>query len=136
MTRPLAVTAAIVATLGGCLLQAGSASAERVAWSLSVGGPGYVVNVGQPGFWGGGAAVYGPRHPGAWRAWHRPAFAPVRPWPVAYAAPLPQPVVYLAPVGYPAPFVIAPVVRMPVVVPHRAVVPAPILLAPPPHHRR
>ena len=135
MTRPLEVTVAIVATVGSCLLQANSASAERVAWGLSVGGPGYAINVGQPGFWGGSAVVYGPRHPVAWRAWHRPAFVSAPPWPVVYAAPLPQSVAYLPPVGYPAPFVIAPVVRAPVVVPRRVMVPAPLLMAPP-HHRR
>jgi hypothetical protein len=133
MTRPLAVTVAIVATLGSCLLQASTASAERVAWNLSIGGPGSAVNVGEPGYWSGRAGVHGPRHPGAWRPWHRPAFASASPWPVVYAAPLPQSVAYLPLVGYPAPFVIAPVLRVPVFVPRRVVVPAPLLLAPPQH---
>jgi hypothetical protein len=138
MTRPLAVTVAIVATLGSCLLQASTASAERVAWNLSVGGPGYAINVGQPGFRGGNAAVLGPRHPGAWRPWHRPAYVPMLPAPFVYvAAPMPAVVGFL-PVTYPAPYMLAPLRMIPTYAPRRVVVAAPIMAPPimaPPRHR-
>jgi hypothetical protein len=133
MNRRIAITAAVVATLGSCLLQAGPASAERVAWNLSIGGPGYGINVGAPGYWGGAPAYRGPRPYNAWRPWYGSGYATVLPAPVVYPAPLPATIGYLPPVVYPAPYAVAPLRPYPYYAPYRAVVPVPRW--PAPHHR-
>ena len=103
-------------TLGSTLLAATAAfvpavQAGNVAWGVSVGGPGFTVVAGQPG-WSGGRAWFGPPlrpfAPFVYRPWLRPvpivapiAFAPAPvfvPWvaprrvivvrqPVRFAAP-------------------------------------------------
>lgn len=90
---------------GGALLAASAALAPlahagNVAWGVSVGGPGFAVTAGQPG-WYGGRVGFGP----AWRP-----FAPVvyRPW------------LRPAPVG--APWVFAPPAVTPWIAPRRVVV--------------
>lgn len=134
MNRRIALTAAVVVTLGSWLLPAATASAQRVAWNLSLGGPGYALNVGAPGYWGGPVGYRGFGQPGPWRPWYRPAFAPFVPAPVVYAvAPVPVAVAWLPPVAYPALYRVAPVRVLPRYAPRRVVVAAPIML--PPRHR-
>ena len=58
-------------------LAAAPASAGNVAWSVSVGGPGFVVNAGGPAYWGT------PLTRPAVRRAHRPYYAA----PIVYAAP-------------------------------------------------
>jgi hypothetical protein len=132
MNRRIAVTAAIVATVGSCLLQTGAANAESVAWNLSIGGPGYGISVGQPGYWGGAPAYRGPRHHNTWRPWYGSGYTAVLPAPVIYPAPLAAPVGYLPPVVYPAPYAVAPVRPLPYYAPYRIVAPVP-RWSPPPH---
>ncbi len=89
-SRRTAVIASIAAVLVIGAAFAPGASASNVAWGVSVGGPGFVVSAGQPGYW------HGYRGYGYYRPWHRP-FAPIvyAPPPVVYPyAPRP---VYVAP---------------------------------------
>ncbi len=91
MFHRLATIAALAATLAAGLALSSPAAAGNIAWSVSVGGPGFAITAGEPGYaYGGYAYGYGPgaRHP-------------YRPY---YAAPV-LPVVYRAPVVYPAPVV-------------------------------
>ncbi len=104
--RRSALVAAIA--LGGAALSL-PASAGDVAWSVSVGGPGFAINAGQPAF--------GP----AWR----PAFRPV-------ARRFVRPVV-LRPVGFrPAGFRPVVVARPAWVAPRVVVAPRPVYFAPRP----
>jgi hypothetical protein len=101
MKRIAAVTAA-AAVLVGAAAFAPVASANNVAWSVSIGAPGVAVTAGYPGYWGGYRYGYG--H-GYYRNWHRPVI--VAP-PVVYPAPVyvaPPPVVVAPPPVYgpPAP---------------------------------
>lgn len=84
MLRRKALIAAVGATLAvGATAFAPAAHADRVAFNLSIGGPGYGVTVGNAPYY------YGHRyHRHGWR----PAYVPA---PVYYA---PPPVVYRAPV--------------------------------------
>ena len=104
--RRNALTAVVAtAALSAAALFAPAASAgSDVAWSLSFGGPGYAVNVGQPAYGGYYGAPYRPYYRPvvvAPRVYYRPApvvYRPVvvAPRPVYYA---PAPVVY-GPRGY------------------------------------
>jgi hypothetical protein len=100
------VTAAAAALVAGAVAFAPTASASNVAWSVSVGGPGFAVTAGQP-YWGGyGYGYHGYRHGyrhGYYRPWVRPVV--VAP-PVVYPAPVyvaPRPVYVAPPVYAPAP---------------------------------
>jgi len=78
-----------------------AAQAGNVAWGVSVGGPGFTLAAGQPG-WSGGRVWFGP---------------PLRPWaPVVY-----RPWVQPWPIAAPGAFAPAPVV-VPWVAPRRVVV--------------
>ena len=96
------ITAAVaaIALAGGLSLAAGTASAGNVAWSVSIGGPGYAVTAGAPyrgypGYWGG---YYARPYVPVARPYYRPYY------PVVYA----PPIVYPAPVVYPPPYYVAP----------------------------
>ena len=87
----VAATAAFVPT----------AEAGNVAWGVSVGGPGFNVVAGQPG-WSGGRAWFGPPlrpfAPFAYRPWLRPVprVAPISIAPIAFA-PVPVVLPWVAP---------------------------------------
>ena len=96
MKRIAAVTA-VAAALAASMAYAPAASASNVAWNVTIGGPGFAVSAGQPGYWRGG---YGYRvgYGGWYRPWYRPA-API------YVAPrpvyvVPRPVFVPRPVYY------------------------------------
>jgi hypothetical protein len=98
-SRRIAVITALAAALAGGAAYAPAAAANNVAWSVSVGGPGFAVSAGQP-YWGGYRGYgYGYGY-GYHRPWHRPV-VPVA-YPYGYVAPRP---VYVVPrpVYYPAP---------------------------------
>jgi hypothetical protein len=107
MKRRAASVIALCSTLlAAAAIIVPTAQAGNVAWGVSVGGPGFSVVAGQPG-WSGGRAWFGPPL--------RP-FAPVvyRPWlrPVPIVAPI-----SFAPIGFaPAPVVV------PWVAPRRVIV--------------
>jgi len=86
MLRRITFVTALAAALVGSAAFAPFASANNVAWGVAVGGPGFVVSAGQPGYWGGYRYGYGYH-----RHWYRPA--PVV-YPYGYVAPR---VVYVAP---------------------------------------
>lgn len=116
MKRTHILAAAFAATLvAAAALAPGTSSASNVAWSVSIGGPGFAVSAGQPAYVD--APIVGAPFRPHWRpAFRRVAVAPplvVRPW---LAAP--------APVFVPRPVFVAPA---PVLVgPRRVVVvPAP-----------
>jgi hypothetical protein len=90
MMRRILVASSLIGTLVLGLAAAPAASANNVAWSVSIGGPGYVVSAGQPAYWGP-RPYYG----------YRPAY--VAP-PVYY----PAPVVYSYPRPYYRPYYVAP----------------------------
>lgn len=99
-SRRTALVATLAALFAGSLAFVPAASASNVAWSVSVGGPGYVVSAGQPGYWGGyrGYGVgYGYPY---YRPHYRPYYRPVAP--VVYSAPV-LPYAYAAPSAYIAP---------------------------------
>lgn len=105
--RALFSTVLGTAALGAAALFAPAASAgSDIAWSLSIGGPGYGLNVGQPAFGGYYGAPYRPYYRPVVVAppvYYRPppvVYRPVvvAPRPVYYA---PAPVVY-GPRGYAA----------------------------------
>jgi len=99
-SRRIALMTALTAALAVGGAYAPAASANNVAWSVSVGGPGFAVSAGQP-YWGGYRGYgYGYRY-GYYRPWYRPV-APVV-YPYGYVAPapvyaVPRPVYYPAPV--------------------------------------
>ncbi|MCC7218066.1 MAG: hypothetical protein IT517_14915 [Burkholderiales bacterium] len=113
MKRPHILVAAIGAAFAAIALTPVPAVAGNVAWSVSIGGPGFAISAGQPGFVG--APWTGrPAH-----AHWRPAFRPgvvarpvvVAPWLAPIAAPglVPRPVfVPRAVVVRPAPVPVAP----------------------------
>ena len=92
------------------LFPTAAAAGGNVAWSVSVGGPGFGVTAGQPGNAGAPYRPYYRPHfrpyyrsvviapPVAWRPWYAPVVGPV-----PYGAYAPQPVVH-----GPAPVVVAP----------------------------
>ena len=99
--RTISTTAIGASLLVAATAFAPAAHAGNVAWSVSVGGPGFAVAAGQPGY---GGAYYGNRYYGApyrpyYRSWYRPV------------AVLPPPPVVL-PYYAPAPVVVAPAARV------------------------
>jgi hypothetical protein len=111
MIRNSILALAGTALLGAAALFPSPASAGgNVAWSVSVGGPGFAVTAGEPGYFGAPYRPYyrphfRPSHrpvviapPVAYRPWYGPAFGPV-----PYRVYAPQPVVY-----GPAPVVVGP----------------------------
>lgn len=82
-----------------------TAQAGNVAWGVSVGGPGFQVSAGQPGYYGGGGYYGAPYRPMA-RPYYRPYYPATfraavvvpplffAPPPVAYPYYLPAPAVY------------------------------------------
>lgn len=100
-SRRIALTTALAATLATGVAFTPAASANNVAWSVSIGAPGFAVSAGQP-YWGG----YRGYGYGYGYGYHRPWYRPVAPviYPYGYVAPRP---VYVAPrpVYYPAPVV-------------------------------
>lgn len=111
MIRTRVFAAAATALIGAAALFPSVASAGgNVAWSVSVGGPGFAVTAGEPGFVG---APYVPYHRPHFRPYYRPfVIAPrvaFRPWygpvvsPVPYRAHAPRLVAY-----GPPPVVVAP----------------------------
>ena len=103
------VAALGTAAVGAAALFSTAASAGgNVAWSVSVGAPGFAVSAGQPAYYG---APYRPYY----RPYYRPAPVVYRPYyyaprPVYYA---PRPVYYAPPVVYTQPYYPAPVVPVP-----------------------
>jgi hypothetical protein len=105
MNRRIAMSTALCTTL----LAAGAfavpnAQAGNVAWGVSIGGPGFSVAAGQPGYYGGRGYYGAPYRPVA-RPYYRPYYAaPYRPVVVAPALAYAPPVVYPyyapAPVAY------------------------------------
>jgi hypothetical protein len=109
MNRRLLSTVAASGALLAAAAFIPTAQAGNVAWSVSVGGPGFAVSAGQPGYYGSpylrpvarpyyrpwyGAAVVVPPV-----AYVRPrVIYPYYPAPVVYA---PRPIVYAQPYGYP-----------------------------------
>ena len=94
MIRRTATVLTSAAAVCAALAFAPAATAGNVAWNVSVGGPGFAVSAGQPGYWGVNAWRPGVAAP-YYRPWHRPVVAA----PLAY----PVPVAYPAPVLYPRP---------------------------------
>lgn len=100
--RKITAAIAAAAVAGGLSLSAGTASASNVAWSVSIGGPGYAVTAGAPyrsypAYWGG---YYARPYVPVVRPYYRPYY------PVVYAPPVVYPrVVYRAPY-YAAPRVV------------------------------
>jgi len=87
MSRRLAIATTFAAAIAAGGLLTPAASARNVAWSVSIGAPGFALSAGQP-YWG-----------------YAPYYRPYRAYaPVVY----PAPVVYDAyyPVAYPAPVVV------------------------------
>jgi hypothetical protein len=121
MSRRLIIAAAVAATAAIGTVIAPAAAAGNVAWSVSIGGPGFAVAAGQPGWGPGfvGATVNGCGFNCGL------AFRPVAPAPV-FAAPrmiaapawvvIPAPVPRVVRVVRPAPFA-APVMVAPVATP-------------------
>jgi hypothetical protein len=101
-SRSIVLATAFAGALGAGLAFAPDASANSVAWGVSIGGPGFAIAAGQPAYWGGYRGYrygYGYGH-GYYRP-YRPAV--IYPAPV-YAAPrpvyvVPRPV-YVAPPAY------------------------------------
>jgi hypothetical protein len=90
MNRRIATAVALCSTL--CAATAAlvpTAHAGNVAWGVSVGGPGFSVSAGQPGYYGGRGHYRAPYLPIA-RPYYRPRF------PAAY-----RPQIYAPPVAYP-----------------------------------
>ena len=108
MNRRLLAAAVLGPALFAAAVCAPAASAGNVAWSVSVGVPGFAVTAGGPGYYG---VPYRPYY----RAWSRPVLVPP---PALYAiAPVTNPYIGPAPV----------VVRRPVVHAPRFYVAAPVL---------
>ena len=118
MIRTRLIAAAGTALIGAAALVSSTASAGgNVAWSVSVGGPGFAVTAGEPGYAGVAHRRFHRTH---FRPHHRPVIfaAPVayRPWyvpvvvPVPYRAHAPRPVVYGPPPVFvaPTPYAVGP----------------------------
>ncbi len=124
MSRRLPVLAGVAALACAAAFASLPARADRVAWSVTIGGPGFAVSAGQP--WGGFVAAPAVRPVVA-------PWAPVAgPWTPVVA---PAPVVLAPPMLVAAPVV--PVVRpvrwrhaRPVIVVPPAFVPAPVVVRP------
>ena len=88
LSRRAAVIASIAFAFAGGIAFAPAASASNVAWSVSVGGPGFAVSAGQPGYWHGYRGYgYGYGY-ARYRPWYRPVA------PIVYAAPVVYPYAY------------------------------------------
>ena len=113
MNRTRIFTAAVGATLIGAatLFSSAASAGNNVAWSVSIGGPGFAVSAGQPVY---GRGFVGPAYYGA----------PYRPYYRPYYRPHYRPVVVAPPVVY-RPY------YAPVVAPYPAYVPRPVVYAPP-----
>ena len=108
MNRHTVTTVALCSTLFvAAAVLVPTAQAGNVAWGVSVGGPGFQVTAGQPGYYGGRGFYGAPYRPVA-----RPYFRTY--YPATFRAAVVVPPVFYAPppVAYtyyaPAPFVIAP----------------------------
>lgn len=114
MIRTRIFAAALGTALAGAtaMLPATASAGGNVAWSVSVGGPGFAVSAGQPAYYGGPyRPYYRPAHYGPYRGpYYRPApvvYTPYYPRVIA-----PAPVVVAPPVVYTQPY-FAPVVPVP-----------------------
>jgi hypothetical protein len=117
MNRRMLSTLAVCSALLAATAFIPAAQAGNVAWSVSVGGPGFAVSAGQPGFYGGyyRAPYLRPIARPNYRPWYGAAIVvpPVTyvrprviypyyaPAPVVYA---PRPIVYAQPYGYGYPY--------------------------------
>ena len=105
--RTISTMAIGASLLAAATAFAPAAHAGNVAWSVSIGGPGFAVAAGQPGYGGayyGGNRYYGAPYHRYYRSWYRPvAVLP----PVPY---VPPQVVF--PYYAPAPVVVAPAPRV------------------------
>lgn len=136
MSRQLILAAALAATAAIGAVLAPTAAAGNVAWSVSIGGPGFAVSAGQPGWGPGfvGATVAGCGFGCGGLAVRPVAPAPVFAAPAMIAVPGSAWVVppMVAPravrVVRPTPVVVAPVVVRPVVRHHA---PRPVFVAAP-----
>jgi hypothetical protein len=93
MNRTRIFTAAVGATLIGAatLFSTVASAGNNVAWSVSIGGPGFAVAAGQPAY---GRGYVGPAYYGApYRPYYRPYYNP-------YYRPYYRPVVVAPPVVY------------------------------------
>ena len=114
MTRTRLIATAGTALIGAAALFSSAASAGgNVAWSVSVGGPGFAVTAGEPGYAGVPYRPYYRPHfrshqrpvvvatPIVYRRWNAPVFVAA-----PYRAHAPRPVVYGPPtvVAAPAPY--------------------------------
>jgi len=128
MSRRLTLIAALAATVAAGAFICAPASANNVAWSVSVGVPGLAISAGVPAF-GIAAPVYGPAYrPARAHAPYRPYYRGWAPAPVVAAYPYPYPSPFAAAIAYPAPVVVAPRVYAPrrvVVAPYRHLPPSP-----------
>lgn len=79
MNRRIVMTTALCTSLlAASAFAVPTAQAGNVAWGVSIGGPGFSVVAGQPGFYGGRVVYRAPFVPVArpyWRPYYRP-FAP------------------------------------------------------------
>lgn len=78
MNRTRIFTAAIGTTLIGAaaLFSSVASAGGNVGWSVSVGGPGFVVSAGEPAYYGRG--FVGPAYYGApYRPYYRPYYRPI-----------------------------------------------------------
>ena len=107
MNRRTVATVALCSTLlAAATALVPSAQAGNVAWGVSVGGPGFRVSAGQPGYYGGRSYYGAPYRPLA-RPYYRPYYpatfrAAVVVPPVFYAPPLAAlPYYAQAPAAYP-----------------------------------
>lgn len=100
MNRTRIVTTAIGATLLGAaaLFSSAASAGNNVAWSVSVGGPGFAVTAGQPAY--GRGFVGRPYYGAPYRPYYRPYYRPVVVAPPVVYPPYYGPVV--APLRYPA----------------------------------
>jgi hypothetical protein len=99
MNRRTAIAIALSGALFATAAFVPAAQAGNVAWGVSIGGPGFAVSAGQPGYVGGRAYYRAPYVPVArpyWRPYYRP-YAPYVYRPVVVA---PAPYYYAPPVSY------------------------------------
>lgn len=95
MNRRSVIAIAFSSTLIATAALAPAANAGNVAWGVSVGGPGFSVAAGQPGYYGGRGYYRAPYYPVArplFRPYYRPYFYPA--W---------RPIVVVPQVSYIAP---------------------------------
>jgi hypothetical protein len=102
MNRTKMLVAALgTAAVGAAAMFSTAASAGgNVAWSVSVGAPGFAVSAGQPGYYGYGAPYRSHYRP----HYYRPAPVAYRPYYAPYRAYVPRPVYVAPPVVYTQPY--------------------------------